>query len=117
MKAIDRLYKRDKIIKRSINIDQELYSQLQYLSDKVYDSSVNRIINVCAENALLKNSVTAYKRPKNSEVTYRSICLRKEFFDKLMKISEQTGIPFTRIVNGVIKQFLEEYREEFRKTT
>ena len=81
MEAIDRLYKRDKIIKRSINIDQELYSQLQYLSDKVYDS----------------------------------ICLRKEFFDKLMKISEQTGIPFTRIVNGVIKQFLEEYKDEFNK--
>lgn len=113
MEAIDRLYKRDKMITRSINIDQELYSQLQYLSDNVYDSSVNRIINVCAENALLKNSVKAYKRPRNADATYRSICLRKDFFDKLTKISEETGVPFTRIINGVIKQFLEEYKDEF----
>lgn len=113
MNATDRLYKKDEIIKRSINIDQDLYEKLQYLAENVYDSSVNRIINVCAENALLKNKIKAYKRPKNADVTYRSIALRKEFFDKLMKYSNETGIPFTRIINGVIKEFLDEYKNEF----
>ena len=113
MDAIDRLYKRDEIIKRSINIDQELYEKLQYLSANVYDSSVNRIINVCAENALLKNKIKAYKKHKNADVTYRSIALRKEFFGKLMEYSVETGIPFTRIVNGIIKEFLDEYKEQF----
>lgn len=110
MKAIDRLYKREETISRSLHIDEELYERLQYLSDKVYDASVSKIINVSIENAMLKGKdIKYYKKPKNTDSTYRSIYFRKSFYDWLMEVKEETGISFSRLINGVIKAFLDEY--------
>lgn len=113
MRAIDRLYKKDKTIMRSVHIDEDLYKKVQYLSKNVFDSSVSKIINVCIENNLLKNKdIAYYKKPQNTESIYRSIILRKSFFDKLIEMKDKTGISFSRLINACIRDFLEDYREE-----
>ena len=114
MKAIDRLYKKDKNITRSVHIDEDLYSKIQYLSENVFDASVSRIINVCIENSLLKNkSISFYKKPEGIDSIYRSIVLRKSFYDELIKIKGKTGISFSRLLNGCMKEFLDDYKKEF----
>ena len=114
MKAIDRLYKREETITRSVHIDEDLYKKVQYLSENVYDASASKIINVCIENALLKNNgIKFYKKPANTDSIYRSIVLRKSFYKELLKIKDKTGISFSRLINGVIKEFLEDYKKEF----
>ena len=55
MRAIDRLYKREPTIVKSLHIDEDLYTKIQYLSENVFDASVSKIVNVCIENTLLKN--------------------------------------------------------------
>lgn len=115
MKAIDRLYKKDTNVTRSIHIDQDLYSQIQYLSEHIFDASVSRIINVCIENTLQKNqTIVFYKKPDNIDSIYRSIVLRKTFYDDLINIKKQTGISFSRLLNGCIKEFLDDYKNEFK---
>ena len=114
MKAIDRLYRKDKNITRSVHIDQDLYSKIQYLSENVFDASVSRIINVCIENSLLKNkNISFYKKPDGTDSIYRSIVLRKSFYDELIKIKGKTGISFSRLLNGCMKEFLDDYKKEF----
>lgn len=113
MRAIDRLYKKDKSITRSVHIDDDLYKEVQYLSKNVFDSSVSKIINVCIENNLLKDiDIAFYKKPQNTESIYRSIILRKSFYDKLIEMKNKTGISFSRLINGCIKDFLEDYKDE-----
>ena len=114
MRAIDRLYKREETITRSVHIDEDLYEKVQYLSENVYEASASKIINVCIENALLKNKgINFYKKPANTDSIYRSIVLRKSFYKELLKIKDKTGISFSRLINAVIKEFLEDYKNEF----
>ena len=113
VKAIDRLYKKEEKIVRTLHIDQDLYEKIQYLSDNVFDASASKIINVCIENSLIKGKeIKYYKRPANVDSVYRSIVLRKSFCDEILKIREKTGISFSRLVNSCIKEFLEDYKNE-----
>ena len=113
MRAIDRLYKREETIMRSLHIDEDLYTQVQNLSETTFDASVSKIINVCIENTLLKNTpITYYKKKSGIDSIYRSVLFRKSFFEKLIQIKDSTGISFSRIVNGCINEFLEDYKNE-----
>ena len=78
MEIRDKLYKySNPIFTKTINIDDNIYSKLKDLSEKVYDA------------------------------TYRAIRLRKSNINKLNEYSRKTGISFTRLVNGALKEFLD----------
>lgn len=110
MEPIERLYKKDEIITRSLHIDEDLYNKLQYLCSEIYDASVSKLINICVETMLQEvTKVKYYKKPYKTESIYRSVLFKKEFFDKLITIKNETGISFSRLVNGSIKQFLDKY--------
>jgi hypothetical protein len=115
MRAIDRLYRKDENVVRSILIDQDLYKQVQYLSSEVFEPSTSRLVNVCIENTLLKNSeIKFYKKPKEVDSIYRSVVIRKTLLAKLFKLRDKTGISLNRLINGCIKEFLEEYKDELK---
>ncbi len=110
MEPIQRLYKKDKVVTRSLHIDEDLYIKLQYLSDNIYDISVSKLINVCVETLLQhKDKIKFYKKPYKTDSIYRSVLFRKEFYDELIQIRDETGISFSRLVNGSIKEFLDKY--------
>ena len=113
MEPIEKLYKKDKIVTRSLHIDEDLYEKLQYLCENVYDTSVSKLVNICVETELQnENKIKFYKKPYKTESIYRSILFRKEFYDKLVEIREKTGISFSRLVNGSIKRFFEKYENK-----
>ena len=110
MEPIQRLYKKDENETRSLHIDEDLYSKLQYLCDNVYDASVSKLVNICVETMLFhKDKIKFYKKPYKTDSIYRSILFRKEFFDELIRLRDETGISFSRLVNGSIKEFLDRY--------
>lgn len=114
MEPIERLYKKDKIVTRSLHIDEDLYSKLQILSENVFDTSVSRMVNICVETSLQnKGAIKFYKKPYRSDSIYRSILFRKEFYEKLIEIREERGISFSRLVNGSIKAFLDKYNGKY----
>ena len=110
MEPIERLYKKDDIITRSLHIDEDLYIKMQYLCSEIYDASVSKLINVCVETMLQDTTKIKYfKKPYKTESLYRSVLFRKDFYDRLIIIKDETGISFSRLVNGSIKQFLDKY--------
>ena len=110
MEPIQRPYKKNEMVTRSLHIDEDLYSKLQYLCDNVYETSVSKLVNICVETMLLhKEKIKYYKKPYKTDSIYRSILFRKEFFDELIKLRDETGISFSRLVNGSIKEFLDKY--------
>jgi len=47
MKILDKyLLKKEKTISKKIDIDNSLYEKLVQISDKEYDASINKIVNV-----------------------------------------------------------------------
>ena len=117
MQPIERLYKKDEIVPRSLHIEEQLYLKIQELSENVYDASVSKLINICVETMLQdEDNIKYYKKPQGTDSIYRSILFRKTFYDKLIEIRGKTGISFSRLVNGSIKQFLEKYEgKKFEK--
>lgn len=110
MYPIRRLYKKDEIITKSIHIDEDLYEKLQYMSDNVYDASVNKLINVCVETSLQdRQCIKFYKKTYKTPSIYRSVQFRKEFYDELIEVRNEKGISFSRLVNGSIKEFTDKF--------
>lgn len=108
MSAVDRLYEIDnKAIKKSINIEDTLYSKLIKLSKKKYDATISELINVSIEDYIENNSPSYYEKPERETVTYRSIMLRKKNFEALNIMHRKTGISVTRLLNASVKEFLE----------
>ena len=54
-----------------------------------------------------RNKQNFYGKTENETVIYRAVRLRKLSVDKLDEYSKKTGISFTRLVNGALKEFLE----------
>lgn len=110
MSAIDRLYSStNKTIKKSINIDDNLYKKLMRYTKKNYDATFSEVINVCIEEYIYENKPYFYEKPENETVTYRSIMIRKENLNNLQKLHKKTGISVTRLLNCAVKEFLDKY--------
>ena len=104
----DKLYRiNNKTISKSINIDDSLYSQITRLSQKVYDATISEIINVAIEEYIEKDEPTFYGKTGKETVSYRNLKLRSLNVKKLNEYSRNTGISFTRLINGAIKEFLD----------
>ncbi len=112
MSAIDRLYSiNNKTVKKSINIDDSLYKRLMRYTKKNYDATISDMINVCIEDLLSTGSVKYYAKPEDEITIYRSVMIRKENVEALNKITQETGISLTRLVNIAMKEFLDKYNK------
>ena len=112
MSAVDRLYSiNNKTVKKSINIDDSLYKRLMRYTKKNYDATISDMINVCIEDLLSTGSVKYYAKPEDEITIYRSVMIRKENAEDLNKITQETGISLTRLVNIAMKEFLDKYNK------
>lgn len=110
MSAIDRLYLvNNKTIKKTVNIEDELYEKLMKFTKKNFDATFSEVINVCIEEYIDRNRPSFYEKPKLETVTYRSIMIRKDNLKNLQKMYKNTGISVTRLLNCAVKEFLEKY--------
>lgn len=108
MNIRDKLDKKEnKIFLKSINIDDSLYEKIKMATRKTYDAKLSDIINVALEEYIERNNPTYYAKPEMENVTYRNLMLRKDNINKLNEYHKKTGISFTRLVNGAIKEFFE----------
>ena len=108
MNIRDKLYKKEnKTVSKSINIDDSLYEKIRLATEKEYDAKLSDIINVAIEEYIERDKPTYYAKPDRETVTYRNLMLRKKNIKKLNEYHQKTGISFTRLVNGAIKEFFE----------
>ena len=108
MNIRDKLYKKEnKTIPKSINIDDSLYEKIRQAIEEIYDAKLSDVINVAMEEYIEKNNPTYYPKSKKETVTYRNLMLRKSNIKKFNEYHQKTGISFTRLVNGAIKEFFE----------
>lgn len=108
MKTRDKLYSiNNKTISKSVNVDDGLYNEIKKLTLNVYDAKISDIINIAIEEYIERDNPSFYGKLENETVTYRNLMLRKYNIKKLNEYHKKTGISFTRLLNGAIKEFLD----------
>ena len=109
MGAFDRFYKKEKLVRKTIEIDNNLYEQLKQLSDNEISASVNQLINACIEELIKKENLKMYVKPKEEISIKHSLLIRESFVEELDKLKDKYDISIYKLVNMSISNALEEY--------
>ena len=88
MSCLGRLYRKEKLISRTLDIDEELYYKLEFLSNERYDASISKLVNISIEELVRTENVQIYKRKNNSYVS-RSFLLRESVLDGLYELKSK----------------------------
>lgn len=112
MEWFKRFYKKEKWIKRSVEIEGRLYDQLKEIADKELDASINKIIDACIDNLDIGEKVVIYRKEKNEINVARSIIIRESIYKKLEDMREKYGISISKLVNIAIREGLEKYQRQ-----
>lgn len=112
MSVLDRFWKHDILIQKTIEIESNLYDKIEYLSENVYDASISKIINACIDDLIEKENVQLYSKEDNELFTKHSIILRKKSLDNLNLLKEKYGISVYKLIHIAIKNVILELEKE-----
>ena len=112
MSVLDRFWKHDILIQKTIEIESNLYDKIEYLSENVYDASISKIINACIDDLIEKENVQLYTKEDNELFTKHSIILRKKSLDNLNLLKEKYGISVYKLIHIAIKNVILELEKE-----
>lgn len=115
MSYSSKFYRKEKLISRTLEIDEELYNQLEFLSKKIYDASISKLVNAAIEDLIESENIQVYERKNNSYVS-RSFLIRDSFLEGLYELKKKYRIPIYLLVNIAIRNELEEEDKENRIT-
>lgn len=111
MTCFGRFYKKEKLVNRSLDIDEELYGELEYLSKNVYEASISKLVNASIEKIIETEEIQLYER-KNKSYVSRSFLLRESLIDGLYDLKEKYGISICLLVNVAIRNAILEEKGE-----
>ena len=109
MEWFERFYKKEKWVKKSVEIEGKLYDKLKEISDKELDASINKIIDACIDDFEIGEKVTIYRKDKDEINVARSIIIRESIYKKLEDMREKYGISISKLVNIAIRTGLEKF--------
>ena len=110
MSIFNRFYKKEKMLSRTLEIDDCLYEKLEYLSENVYDASINKLVNAAIEEIIETENIKFYKPKRNSYVA-RSFLIRESFLEELYLLKKKYRISIYLLVNIAIKNAIDEWEE------
>lgn len=95
------LLKKDKLIRRRIEIDNTLYEKLVKLTD-IYDASINKLVNVAIVEMINTENVKVYERASNEIVEGHNFAIRESSYNKLEELKNKYGLSIYKLVNIAI---------------
>lgn len=95
------LLKKDKLVRRRIEIDNSLYEQLVKLAD-VYDASINKSVNVAIIEMIKTENVKVYEKSENEIVEAHNFAIRETSYNKLEELKVKYGLSIFKLTNIAI---------------
>lgn len=115
MSVLDRFWPKDKLVQKTIEIESNLYDEIEYLSENVYDASISKIINACIDELIQNENVKLYTKEDNELFTKHSLILRKSSLENLEKLKDKYGISVYKLIHIAIKNVINEYKNTIPK--
>ena len=104
MDIIDTLWGKDKLVQKTMQIEDSLYEELVKLSENMLDASVSKIINACVYEFSHKDKLTMYQL---GDLTKHSVIFRKSAVKKLADMKAKFNISQYVILNIAINSGIE----------
>ena len=95
------LLKKDNLIRRRIEIDNTLCEQLEKLA-KVYDASINKLVNVAIIEMIKTENVDVYEKSENEIVEAHNFGIRETSYNKLEELKVKYGLSIFKLINIAI---------------
>lgn len=108
MGAFYRFWKREPLLKKTIEIDDELYEKIEELSKTIYHTSKNQLINGCIEELIKTKNIKLYEKETDKKPVQHSLLIRESLFKGLEEIREKYNLSIYKLVNIAIKNALDE---------
>lgn len=105
MSCFQKFYKKEKLISRTLEIDETLYYELEILSKEVYDASISKLVNAAIEELIKTEEVKLYGK-KNALYVTRSFLIRNSFWEGLCNLKKKYGVSIRLLVNMAIRNVL-----------
>lgn len=105
MSSFDKFDKKEKIIPRTIEIDDTFYYMLEKLSRETYDASINKLVNAAIETLIENENIQTYEKSTTTRLT-RTFLLRESLLSKLYILKKKYGLPIYLLVNIAIRNAL-----------
>ena len=108
MGAFYRFWKREPLLKKTIEIDDELYEKIEELYKTIYHTSKNQLINGCIEELIKTKNIKLYEKETDKKPVQHSLLIRESLFKGLEEIREKYNLSIYKLVNIAIKNALDE---------
>ena len=95
------LFKKEKLIKRRIEIDSSLYEKLVELSNE-YDASINKLVNIVIFEMIKTENVKVYEKPENEIVGAHNFAIRESSYNDMEKLKSKYGLSIYKLTNIAI---------------
>ena len=115
MSILNRFWKKDILIQKTIEIDDSLFNEIESLSETVFDASVNKLINACIDDLIEKENIKQSDKLNHKLCSKHSLLLRKSSLDNLEILKEEYHISIYKLINIAIDNVINEYQKEIRK--
>ena len=109
MEWYERFLKKEKQIKKSTEIEGNLYDRLKEISESELDASINKIVDACINDLELAEKIVIYKKETNEINVARSVIIRESMYKKLEEMRERYGISISKLMNIAIRNGLNKY--------
>ncbi len=109
MEWYERFLNKEKWVKKSTEIEGNLYDRLKEISENELDASVNKIVDACINDLELGEKIVIYKKENNEINVARSVIIRESMYKKLEEMREKYGISISKLINIAIRIGLEKY--------
>ena len=108
MSVLDKFYKKDQLIQKTVEIDSNLFDKIEFLSKNIYDASISKLINACIDELISNKKIELYEKNKNEISLKHTILIRKSSLEELEKLKEKYEISINKLINISIHDILKE---------
>ncbi len=95
------LLKKDKGIRRRVEIDMSLYEKLVEL-DEIFDGSINKMVNISIVELIKTQKVDIYPRPENERTEPHNFVIRESAYKELGNMKVKYGLSIFKLINIAI---------------
>lgn len=103
MSVFDRFYDKEKLIRKTVEIDNDLYDKLSEILKGKYNTSVNMLINASIEEIIKTENINLYAKEDKYSTMKRSLLIKESFSNGLNKLKEKYNISISKLINMAIK--------------
>ena len=108
MSVLDKFYKKDLLITKSLQIENSLYDKLIYISGELYDIPINKLINACIDELIESKNIRLYEHDISEILVKTTMTLREYSLKGLEELKDKYKISVYRLVNIAIRNIVDE---------